>query len=265
MKFGTRIHSKNLGSQLREKGELMSGTSKNNKETNLNKIEWGKYEELRPQQIAAIKKRAPVAYIPWGALEWHSYHAPIGLDGMKAHGLCEALAKETGGVVLPPIYVGTDTIKPYKGFKHTIEHDAHTVTTLCGEYLNQLADEGFKVIILVTGHYGGGHVEAIKKAVETFSKANPQIGIWAFPDSEPLKGAFPANHAARGETSFQLLFHPEMVDLSTLPERETTLDDDGVWGEDPRTASPEEGRQMLEVFLQNALPGIKKLIVEHTS
>lgn len=226
---------------------------------------WGKYEALRPGQIEAIQKHASIAYLSWGALEWHSYHAPIGLDGMKAYGLCEALAKETGGVVLPPVYVGTDTIKPYKGFKHTIEHHPNTVTTLCGEYLNQLADEGFKVIILVTGHYGEGHVEAVKKAVENFSEANPEVGIWAFPDSEPLEGVFPPNHAARGETSFQLLFHPEMVDISTLPERETTLDDDGVWGEDPRNASAEEGGQMLAAFLQNAVPRIMRLLEEHAS
>lgn len=231
----------------------------------MNKEIWGKYEELRPDQIEAIQKSAAIAYIPWGALEWHSYHAPIGLDGIKAYGLCEALAKETGGVLLPPIYVGTDTIKPYKGFKHTIEHHASTVTTLCSEYLGQLVDEGFRVIILITGHYGEGHVDAIRKAVDRFSKANPDIGIWAFPDSEPLKGSFPANHAAKGETSFQLLFHPEMVDFSTLPDRETTLDDDGVWGEDPRKASTQEGRQMLEIFLQNTLPRIKKLLKENAS
>lgn len=224
---------------------------------------WGRYEALRPAQIVEIQQQVPVAYIPWGALEWHSYHAPVGLDGIKALGICEALAKKTGGVVLPPVYVGTDTIKPYKGFKHTIEHSAALVTTLCREYLSQLADEGFRLIILVTGHYGEKHVEAIKKGVEQFSKETPDVGVWAFPDSEPLDGSFPANHAARGETSFQLLFQPDMVDLSTLPERETTLDDDGVWGEDPRNASAQEGRQMLDVLLRNALPRIIKLIEEY--
>lgn len=221
---------------------------------------WGKYEELRPAQIEAIQQQASIAYIPWGALEWHSFHAPVGLDGIKAHGLCVAMAKETGGVVLPAIYVGTDTIKPYKGFKHTIEHDSNTVTILCREYLYQLADEGFKFIVLLIGHYGEGHLEAIKIAVDLFSQENPDVGILAFPDSEPLDGSFPANHAARGETSFQLLFKPELVDLSKLPDRETTLDDDGVWGEDPRKASAEEGQQMLDIFLQNTLPKIKMLL-----
>lgn len=226
---------------------------------------WGNYEQLRPAQIEAIRARTPIAYLPWGALEWHSYHAPVGLDGIKAQGLCEALAKETGGVVLPAVYVGTDTIKPYKGFHHTIEHNAETVTKLCLEFLQQLADEDFKVIVLITGHYGEGHVNAIQAAAEVFRNSHPKIGLWAMPDSEPLAGAFPKNHAARGETSFQLLFKPELVDLSTLPAgRETTLDDDGVWGEDPRRASSAEGAQMLQVFLKNAAPKIRKLLEEYT-
>lgn len=225
---------------------------------------WGNYEQLRPAQIEAIRARTPIAYLPWGALEWHSYHAPIGLDGIKAHGLCEALAKETGGVVLPAVYVGTDTIKPYKGFHHTIEHATETVTKLCLEFLEQLADEDFKVIVLITGHYGEGHVKAIQAAAEVFRNSHPNIGLWAMPDSEPLEGAFPKNHAARGETSFQLLFKPELVDLSLLPaEREATLDDDGVLGEDPRRASSAEGAEMLQVFLKNAVPKIRKLLEEY--
>lgn len=228
------------------------------------KIKWGRYENLRPAQIEAIREHTPIAYLPWGALEWHSYHAPIGLDGIKANGLCEALAQETGGVVLPPVYVGTDTIKPYKGFHHTIDHSAETVTKLCLEFLTQLAEEGFKVIVLVTGHYGDGHVDAIQKAAEEFAATHSEVGLWAFPDSEPLEDAFPKNHAARGETSFQLLFKPELVDLTLLPpDRETTLDEDGVWGEDPRRASAEEGQKMLKIFLENAVPKIGKLLQQH--
>ena len=226
-------------------------------------LTWGRYENLRPAQIETIRAQAPVAYVPWGALEWHSYHAPIGLDGIKAQALCEALAQQTGGVVLPAVYVGTDTIKPYKGFPHTIDHSAEIVTKLCLEFLTQLVDEKFKVIVLVTGHYGGGHVDAINAAVNEFSTRHLEIALWAFPDSEPLEGVFPKNHAARGETSFQLLFKPELVDLTLLPaDRETTLDEDGVWGEDPRRASAAEGAKMLQVFLENAVPKIKKLLQE---
>ena len=228
------------------------------------KSSWGQYELLRPAQIDEILRHKPIAYLPWGALEWHSYHNPIGLDGIKAHSLCKALAKETGGVVLPPVYIGTDTIKPLKGFPHTLEHSAESVERLCTEFLEQLASEGFKVLVVVTGHYGGEHVKAVKKSTTEFSNRHPDIGLWAFPDSEPLEGLYPANHAARGETSFQLLFMPELVDQSLLPsDRETTLDKDGVWGEDPRKATAEAGAEMLKAFLQNAVPKINELLDKH--
>lgn len=229
-------------------------------------LTWGRYETLRPGQIDAIRANAPIAYLPWGALEWHSYHNPVGLDGIKAHGICLALAEQTGGVVLPPVYVGTDTIKPFKGFKHTIDHPRETVEALATQFLEQLADEDFRVIVLLTGHYGGGHVEAINAAAEAFRASHPDVGLWALPDSEPLDGVFPANHAAHGETSFQLLFAPGYVDLSLLPsDRAATLDDDGVWGDDPREATAEAGEEMLRLFVARAVPRIQDLLKEHAS
>ncbi len=226
-------------------------------------IQWGAYELLRPAQIESIRSATPIAYLPWGALEWHSYHNPIGLDGLKARKLCEALAQETGGVVLPPVYVGTDTIKPFKGFHHTLEHKIETVKALCTEFLEQLADEEFKVIILVTGHYGKVHVEAIKETAAAFAAANPKIAVWALTDAEPHEGFFDANHAAYGETSYMTYLYPDTVDLSLLPaDRVATLDEDGVWGDDPRTANASDGGRMLTVFVEQALPKIRQLLAD---
>jgi creatinine amidohydrolase len=226
-------------------------------------IPWGYYERLRPAQIDAIRTEYPIAYLPWGALEWHSYHAPIGLDGMKAHGLCVALARQTGGVVLPPVYAATDTIKPLKGFKHTLEHGEETIRTLCREFLEQLADEGFKVLIVMTGHYGGAHRDAIVHTAAAFAATRPDLKIWAFPDSEPMKRHFEGDHAAVGETSLQLLFDGDLVDLDLVPQdRAPTLDDDGVWGDDPKHASAERGRRMLKVFLDHTVARIIKFAAQ---
>ena len=224
---------------------------------------WGLYERLRPDQIEAIRARAPIAYLPWGALEWHSVHAPVGLDGMQALGQCRALAEATGGVVLPPVYVGTDTIKPFKGFPHTIEHRAETVRALCSEFLEGLADEDFRVIVIVTGHCGGGHVGALREAVEAFE--HPAGGVLLVPSFEPTQDTYPSNHAALGETSYQLLFDPGPVDLGRLPpDREPTLDQDGVWGESPRTASADRGAAILALFLDRTVPAIRQLLDRHT-
>lgn len=220
---------------------------------------WGRYEQLRPDQIESVRKCTPVAYLPWGALEWHSYHNPIGLDGMQAHGQCLALARSTGGVVLPPIYAGTDTIKPYKGFPHSIEHSAATVKALCDEFLQQLAEEGFRIIVVVSGHCGATHIETLQSSVDDFDAARPECGALLVPSFEPMKDRYPSNHAARGETSFQMLFDADLVDLSLLPAgRTATLEEDGVWGEDPRSASAGEGAEMLDLFVERTLPLIRE-------
>ncbi len=227
---------------------------------------WGPYERLRPHQIEAIRDRTPLAYLPWGALEWHSYHCPVGLDGTLAHGQCLALAMRTGGVVLPPVFVGTDTIKPFKGFGHTIEHGADVVRRLCSEYLEQLVDEGFRVIVVVTGHCGGGHTRALNEACNAFQARHSDASVWFVPAFEPIKDRYPSNHAARGETSFQLLFNPSAVDLSLLPQdREATLDTDGVWGADPRGASEAEGRIMLDLFCERCIPRINELLAPYNA
>lgn len=224
-------------------------------------IQWGLYERLRPAQIDEIRTSVPIAYLPWGALEWHSYHAAIGLDGLKAHGLLVELAKKCGGIVLPPVHIGTDTIKPFKGFPHTIDHSEELVTALMGQFLDQLVGENFKAIVFLTGHYGARQVEAQKNAVKEFEKRHPGFPIWAFADWEPLEGKFPPNHAAHGETSLLMYFEPDLVDLSKVPaERAPTLDDDGVWGDDPRHATGKAGAEMVQAFLDVAVPRVGNLL-----
>ena len=73
--------------------------------------------------------------------------------------------------------------------------------------IDQLADEGFRVLVVLTGHAGGGHTEAIGRAADAFAEARPDVGVWAFPAFEPIKDVYPFNHAARGENARERLVH----------------------------------------------------------
>lgn len=222
---------------------------------------WGEYARLRPHEIAEIMSRYPTAYLPWGALEWHSYHNPVGLDGFIAEAQCKGLARRNGGLVMPVVFAGTDTIKPFKGFKYTLEHHASTIETLCSEWLTQLVEEGFKTIVLISGHAGGGHTEALAMAADAFRASHPEIGLIVCSSFEPIKDRYPMNHAALGETSLQLFVDRETVDLALVPagEHPPTLDDDGVWGDDPRAASLEIGEAIMQAFVDVLSPQIQKL------
>ena len=62
-----------------------------------------------------------------------------------------------------------------------------------------------------------------------------------------------------------MLFDPDLVDLSLLPpDREATLDGDGIWGRDARDASADEGAAILALFLERTVPTIQKLLDRHT-
>lgn len=65
-------------------------------------------ECLRPGQIVKRREEFPAIYIAVGPLEWHSWQNPFGTDGMRGHLLLVEVALLAGGIVMPPIYMGTD-------------------------------------------------------------------------------------------------------------------------------------------------------------
>ena len=218
---------------------------------------WGLYEQLLPAEIERIFARAPVAYLPWGALEYHGQHAAVGLDGLKAHGLCIELAKVAGGLVFPPVYVAANTIKEVKDLthrRHSLNFREDTLRILAREHLEQLADERFRVVFLLAGHVGQPHYDILKAEAAAFNAAQTGTRVIATSETDLVSpDVVRVNHAALGEVSFLMSLYPQCVDLSRLPrDREPTLADDAVWGPDPRAASAEKGRAYTEAFVAAA-------------
>ncbi len=227
---------------------------------------WGLYERLRPGQIDEILAESPIAYLPWGSLEWHGPHNPIGLDALKVWHLAQMAAQRTGGVVWPPIFAGYMTMKPHAGFKKTIEVPAEVIMGLANAYLDELADEGFKLAVIVMGHYGAEHVKALTHVAENWPKVRAKgrdMKVWAFPEYKVRpEGATPSgDHAGLYETSLMMFFDADLVDLSTLPaEGEVTGIEAGfgIGGEDPRQATAELGRRIAEEIVEGIVAGVRE-------
>ena len=228
---------------------------------------WGLYERLLPAEIEAIAKVHPVAYLPWGALEYHGTHAAVGLDGLKAHGLCQALARVAGGLVLPPLYLAANTIKTAPGLdypRHSLDFPEDVIRSLARIHLDQLADEGYRVVFLLCGHVGQPHYDIIKAEAEAFNARS--MGTVAIATSETdlvSPEIVKVNHAALGEVSFLMATDPDCVDLSRLPaDREPTLEQDAVWGPDPRESSAEKGLTYTAAFVTAAAKLIANALAE---
>lgn len=218
---------------------------------------WGLYERLMPDAIEAIFAAHPVAYLPWGALEYHGRHAAVGLDGLKAHGLCVALAKSAGGLVLPPVYVAANTIKTLRDLphsRHSLNFGEDTLRVLAREHFEQLADEKFRVVFTLCGHVGQPHYDIIKDEAARFNTTGSATSIIATSETDLIsKEIVIVNHAALGEVSLLMHTDPDCVDLTCLPaDRVPTLEQDAVWGPDPREASAEKGAIYTAAFVRAA-------------
>ena len=222
-----------------------------------------KYEEMKPCEINAVVRGKPIAYLVWGAHEWHGVHNPVGLDTLKAYYMAQELCRLTGGVVLPPVYCGYQTMKPFRGFRHTFEFSKDLVTRYVYEHLLNLYDDGFKVMIVIMGHYGAKHVEAVRRGVQDFADEHALPRVLSITDYEPaswvnVKGG---DHAGKNETSLMMHFRPELVDLSRLPEGSLESRRDGCTP-DAKEATPEHGAMLLKTFLEQTSPKVEALLKE---
>jgi len=227
-------------------------------------MKWGFYDKLRPIQIEEIQKQFPIAYLPWGAIEYHGNHNPTGLDTHKAQHLCIGLAKKNGGLIFPSINFAANLISSYPGTnfpKHSIEFSEKLIQSICQEYFEQLAKQEFKIILLLSGHAGEPHLQILRNIATEFNKKHTNIHFWAFAEFDILPDSLLVpNHSALGETSLQLLYEPETVALDVLPvDGEITLAAHAVSGADPRPSTAKHGKKIASAFLENATEKINEL------
>ncbi|MBI5623326.1 MAG: creatininase family protein [Elusimicrobia bacterium] len=199
-----------------------------------------RYEELLPHELAAAIKERPVAYVPYGSLEWHGRHLPYGVDGLKAHLLCEAAARKYGGVVLPVTYWqrgGASLTGTYHGAPEGAVEELFTGV------FRWLASLGFKVIVGVAGHDVPEQLAPLEKAAKAVTVEGLTYGVATY---EFLPGEPWSDHAAAYETSLMMVLRPELVSLDRIKAEELVTDRGksaaGIWGEDPRVhASKRKG------------------------
>ena len=53
------------------------------------KVRFGK---MFPREVARGMAVASICYLPLGVLDWYGEHSAVGLDGIKAHAVCEEAA-----------------------------------------------------------------------------------------------------------------------------------------------------------------------------
>ena len=239
------------------------------------------YVELTPEEFLARQKAAPIAYLPMGTLEWHSYHLPLGSDCFHSQGFLAELAAKAGGIVLPPLFLapdynvkilpdGTelygmdciDGLPAGKQYPHQqLTGSAYwvpdeTFGIIIEAILKQLARAGFKIVV------AHGHGPSRLFFAEHIDEYNRKFKMQCFscisPESTIKQGlGLPNDHAGKTETSLNLVYNPDLVHLENLSEDVWPL---GIGGTDhPKTtASAELGRKIIDLHLDRMSKIIEK-------
>jgi creatinine amidohydrolase len=193
---------------------------------------------MRPGQVYARAREFPVVYVPFGLIEWHGRHLPLGNDALKAHAILVKCAEQAGGVVFPPQWV-------HAGF------GMDAVVPVYAHLFQQLKAMGFRVIIGVSGHNVREQVEMIEQALApaTADGTCAGAGLWEVTLSQSEESN--TDHAAKWETSNMMFFYPDRVDMAELgdgPLAPGMKPPDGIGGLDPREhASVDVGARNAEL------------------
>jgi creatinine amidohydrolase len=211
---------------------------------------WAWFVELRPDQLQEIADESPVAYWPLGLIEHHSWHLPVGLDGLIAREICVRAAERTGGLILPVMWWGGGG--GHERFMWTFYQPMDAVAAIFANTVEKLIDFGFRCIIPLPGH-GPWHW-IFRDTLPSIASAHPDVLILGTPPPPgPPAEAKPAanqhaQHAARRETSHALALFPELVDMAAL---EKPRDGTRVW---PPAGPPPDGERHPDVNFDESSP-----------
>ncbi|MFC1734696.1 creatininase family protein [Candidatus Hydrogenedentota bacterium] len=215
------------------------------------------YEKMLPDELRETVANTPVAFVPLGSLEYHGWHMPLGNDALKAADICRDVAEITGGAVLPPSYFGF--AGGHLDYEGSIMTEKELFLGNLKITLSRLISFGFKVIVVLTGHYPVEQVAAVKQVGKEFMAAHSGVEIMALHEPEAFPRERRADHAAKWETSILMHLRPELVEIDRLERHDDPVH--GICGEDPRLeASSELGRETVEIIVKNLAQMVKEAL-----
>lgn len=175
--------------------------------------------------LTAVRK--PVLLLPFGAVEPHGPHAPLGTDAIISAGMCERVARQLADdpevrvLILPAIPYGVTRYGA--AFAGAISVNEDTLHALVVDICTSLVDQGFRWLVLVNNHYEPEHVATLRRAVATLNRDTVgYLDLLRRANAERLTEEFRSGacHAGQYETSLVLADRPELVDttvMRTLP------------------------------------------------
>ncbi len=175
-----------------------------------------KWEELTgPDFVHAIAQAQGVCVLPFGIIEKHGAHLPLGTDLIDVRFAVANAVQQEYAVVFPEYYFGQ--IFEARQEPGTVAYSLSTQLTLLQETVNEMGRNGCRKILIVNGHGGN---QSLLPLFGQSQLATPHDYVVYIIASIPRDGAGrpPAKsaidlHAGEGETSAMLIARPDLVHM----------------------------------------------------
>ena len=223
-----------------------------------------KWNELSWPEVAGVVERKPWVLLPFGAVEEHGPHLPLGTDTFAAEQLSTRIADAADLIELPVMPFGQ--VWSLEHFDGSLSISDETLVALITELADGLKRVGVRGLVLFTAHLG--NAAALKKATRVLEESG---GLPALALSYPGLSAVSAEvrespeshpgimHADELETSVLLALRNDVVRMdravseyptypghfNNAPVRWDTVSASGVFG-DATAATAEKGERIVD-------------------
>jgi creatinine amidohydrolase/Fe(II)-dependent formamide hydrolase-like protein len=240
-----------------------------------------RWEQMKPSDLAEAIKTLPVAYLVISPLEWHGEAISFGCDPLIGRTVAEKAWGKTGGVIIPTLYIGVETL--YHGWSEsefkltdywgmewiTKEHNPGSLycsptslELLMREMLSFIEEEGFKICVIVSGHGGYEHVKVLRE-LEERSDGRPMKIIYSrlIEKEMPEELKFPGSggHADFEEVSIVGSIDSTMVDKSKFgkTERDAKI---GLQQKNVNLIDYNKGKKVLDFMVDQLVETVNEAI-----
>src|ERR1700730_8807281 len=173
------------------------------------------WEELTgPDFLEAIHRSQGTCLLPFGILEKHGPHMPIGSDLINARYAALHAAEQQYAVVFPEYYFGQ--ISEARHEPGTIAYNRDLQLALLQATTDEMARNGCKKILIVNGH--GGNVSLLPYFAQSQLDKPHDYVVYLFDQRTPATGGPKKKtsidaHAGESETSKMMIVRPDLLHL----------------------------------------------------
>lgn len=231
-------------------------------------------DEITMPQFERFLGDSRTVIIPFGSVEEHGPHLPLGTDTIQVCEVCRRAAARTGALLAPAVPYGV--CRSTRNHPGTVGIGTATLRALAIDIGRDFYRQGLRNFVLISGHAGKTHLLTLLDAGEELLEQLPESRVTVISEYHEIREQGRSEvetaddaHAGEIETARLMFLRPELVqgtapaEWPTFPHALLVRDKrrywpGGVWG-DPGRATPEKGQRLTEIAVARLVELIREL------